>query len=399
MSSAGTQTMSNKEIHASTLDRSFHSSNIHSNTLPNGNAPSLTLPRRNNQSHPTEFEYSEPPGVENWQDRPSSRRSGSMVDDGPFYDSLLDHQAQVHHHGNENTGALSNSNFPGFHPGSSRGESSRCSTLSQATSSLGYGSQRGNHSSPCPSGNVSATYACVGEPSLNKAKVAPRNSYYEYYKRRYPTYPSQFSRGSPHYSSLIDSRHGNTSMPRTHVHYESMKEKPKPAASCELLNSKVETNPGTSTTTVTQNVKSTTNMELELLLPVKNIMKAALQAKKDQLKEQARQEFEGKPIKNQGHNKVTVNVAETGAQVKMGDPKTETQVTTTVDNNGVVETQYYETKGNGQAFKKGIHSTVEIHTNYPTQDVQVVKMKSVGNNSKCTVNGADADNVVKVECA
>ncbi|ODN01906.1 Storkhead-box protein 1 [Orchesella cincta] len=407
------------------------------------------------------------------QTRSSSRRSMSMLDESPLYDVLQDvpnipgiNQISP----NFQVGCpVAPPTFPGFH----RGESSRCSTLSsQATSSLGYGSQghpshlntyspnldsglasygyygdssMSNSHSPCPStgaycspsnhygynnrnSNCSTIFPQPAKPTAYSS--ARYKSSYEWYRKRYPNYISPVGRSSPLYASLTAPRTKSRSRPT----YESlltpndvkhggglvqMVENHRCPSASQSQQQNANTNKttlpvnatmgnntndaqgrehnSTNTTTVTQAVKSTTNMELELLLPLGKIMKAALHAKKDAIRDawlrdelgpgyaayadRYKSNHQSATASNNSNNEsIKVNLDNTGAKLRVGEPSTKTEVTTVVNNNGVIETHFDSSSGINQPMfdlvSPNMKSTVEIKTLGGVTDVVLVNGKT-----------------------
>lgn len=430
------------------------------------------------------------------QTRSSSRRSMSAVDESPLYDVLHDVPSSTTPPGANNFAASAGGRCnhhvsPNFQLGYSvapptfpafRGESSRCSTLSsQATSSLGYGSQghpslASNYSPNMESGLASLYGYYQGDGSVNGSSHSPLGttppghygctnsrgsnngngdanifpqptkltpysssnykSSYEWYRKRYPNYTNNHvGRSSPLYASLTAPRSKSRSRPT----YESLltttdernKRQPYqmsgemgPPVKSDTLTVNVgdDNNPGSdvmrsiddrenssstvSTATVTQAVKSTTNMELELLLPLGKIMKAALQAKKDAIREawlkdelgpnyalyaNKGQQETSPPTTTTGNEFIKLNLDNSGAKLRVGEPSTKTEVTTVVDNNGVIETHFDSSSGAdtnlSDLLPRNMKSTVEIKTLGGIADIVLVDGRTGKRNIKSSSGG------------
>lgn len=302
------------------------------------------------------------------------------------------------------------------------------------SSSSHYGFCSNGHSNP--NSNASTIFPQPAKPSAYSS-ARYKNSY-EWYKKRYPNYISPATgRNSPLYASLTAPRSKSRSRPMYDTLLAPMDEKlgdglvqvsrhPRRASMYNPQCASLQTNGigkstdshsiamkgnneegGTefSTTTVTQAVKSTTNMELELLLPLGKIMKAALQAKKDAIKDAWLRDELGPSYaayanKSKGNggtasnsnssnneteikgneSSIKVNLHNTGAKLRVGEPSTKTEVTTVVNNNGVIETHFDSSSGNGQPLADlatpNMQSTVAIKTLGGVTDVVLVNGKT-----------------------
>lgn len=314
--------------------------------------------------------------------RPSSRLSSTtptLIDDGHFYAYPAQKENIMGANGDNNQ-------IEGVFP-FQRGETSRCSTLSRGTS-LGYGSQGPSSSlvgfysqsqSPTPSMSPSnyAGYSrrSIRGPPLAHSHLISRNSSnygsyknsYDYYRRRYPTYgnyqqeskncPTATVREKPnipmtgrptsqqsHYYETIGfpnrTQPGKSTMTETISGTNPRKSEatirntfPSPR-----INNRKANEPFVSTTTVTQ--KSTTNMEVELRLPL---------GKFSNRKSNGRTSGGSSSILINGNDtKFNVNVGNGsgeecsgGTEIHIGQPRRETEVKTTVSHsNGKLQTQF-----------------------------------------------------------
>ncbi|CAL8114048.1 unnamed protein product [Orchesella dallaii] len=314
--------------------------------------------------------------------------------------------------------------------------------LDSGLASYGYygDSSMSNSHSPCPSTGAycspSAHYGynnrnnncntIFPQPAKPTAYSSARyKSSYEWYRKRYPNYISPVGRSSPLYASLTAPRTKSRSRPTYESLLTPMDEKHGgglvqmvenhrcPSASQQNGNANKTTMPvnstmsnntndaqgsqksSTNTTTVTQAVKSTTNMELELLLPLGKIMKAALNAKKDAIRDAwLRDDLgpgyaayadryklnQGATSSSNNNEPIKVNLDNTGAKLRVGEPSTKTEVTTVVNNNGVIETHFDSSSGANQPMfdlgSPNMKSTVEIKTLGGVTDVVLVNGKT-----------------------
>lgn len=324
------------------------------------------------------------------QPRPDSRRSISTPEGhSPLYEEVP-HELTLTR---RSRSPAMPPNFPSFH----REESSRCSTLSQGTSSLslGYASQ-GYPSLTMSNGgyfncNSASHSPCEvnydpSQPQVQQATTETKpngysNGYktsYDFYRRRYPSYSSSINRGAPHYATLTgqrvkDSGNAGKNTPRSvePLLTTTMSNRNSPGNNNKSTNrvGSKPNDPSSSSltqTTVTQNVKSTTDMELELLLPLGNIMKAALNAKKQSLKDQFfRREYNREPpiqegLRDETGDKIPLDLQNAGIQMRVGEPKSQTEIKTTVDNNGLIETHFHTLPGQ---VLNSLSSTIEIEAN------------------------------------
>lgn len=304
--------------------------------------------------------------------------------------------------------------------------------------------------------------ACPPPAKPTSYSSARYKNSYEWYKRRYPNYISPAGRTSPLYASLtaprpksrsratyesllapVERKHGeglvqmtdnrrrslvtahdleNQSTgrymnPRNNVRHSHI------LSNNDMNRRDEHANSGESSTTVTQAVKSTTNMELELLLPLGKIMKAALQAKKDAIKDAWLKDelgpgyaaYANKSVSNQDNSSggtnamndcdnsmqnkdscIKLNLDNTGAKLRVGEPSTKTEVTTVVNNNGVIETHFDTSSGINQPMRDllppNMQSTVAIKTSGGVTDVVLVNGKT-GQETKIirTMGGGDSN--------
>jgi hypothetical protein len=165
--------------------------------------------------------------------------------------------------------------------------------------------------------------------------VASRNykNYYDYYRRRYPTYTYA----------------GPNTKPISH--YEVVQKIPEAKAEPK----KIDDQQLVSTTTTT--VNSTTNMQVELLLPL---------GKMSSLRKMQNQNG------TNSNGKLVAN-SQPKTQIVVGHPKTSTEVKTTVNHNGTIET-HFDCESGDESNK---NSRVQIKVTDPgNADVILVNQKT-----------------------
>jgi hypothetical protein len=226
-----------------------------------------------------------------------------------------------------------------------------------------------------------------------KSTKRTSNSSNDFYQRRYPSYSSSFSRNSPYYASL-------TSPTRVKVSPHSLYDSLLTTTSSQSTPKSKDFQPKSSTTgmnetRVTQTVKSTTDMELQLLLPLGNIMKAAINAKKQALKDNFfREEYNREPPPsstsnkptdatengNKDHNSIPIHLDKSsGIKLNVGEPKSHTEIKTRIDKNGIVE-EHNQSLPNVDIANS--RSKVEINVNGKTLDLGWTNHSNFGSNTK-----------------